>query len=378
MSIIIRTRNFPITQMRFNYSVLHEVLISLHVLDDYRRYPLHIHWALKTLRKLPPALNQERDYFRVLIRVLIFSLWDANTRINSTFADELQSFAGQPLEAFTTPIVSRFLLEQEPKQKTIVDTQITLEALRETLELQDQARIWLTKHFPDNVGLLDDLLTQPEQVKARFVDMLQAYWVAVFQEFWTLYEPHFLSDIEEKGKHLIKDGVLSVLKMTSPKMSINTTFHFANYVSTGADDDFKLLENDTLTLHPSYFTYPMLVFTVYSDEANHTDLSITYPMEAVYEVSTSPVLQEELLQILDAISDPTRLQILRLVAQVPRATREIAQILNLTESAISKHLKLLKAGGWVTSKRDSYFVLYRATSNPLPMLNRGLEDILKQ
>jgi len=51
-------------------------------------------------------------------------------------------------------------------------------------------------------------------------------------------------------------------------------------------------------------------------------------------------------------------------------------MLNLSQAAISKHLKILKLAGWVTSQRDSYYVMYSASQDPLPLLNRGLEDIL--
>ena len=62
--------NLVMQQVRFSYSVLHELLISLHVLEDYRAYPLHLNWSLRTLRNLPPDLKAEREYFHVLLSTL--------------------------------------------------------------------------------------------------------------------------------------------------------------------------------------------------------------------------------------------------------------------------------------------------------------------
>lgn len=376
MTIHIRVEDFPITQMRFNYSVLHELLISLHVLDDYRSYPLHTHWSLTTLRKLSRGLQQERQYFRMLIATMIFGLWDADAVEESTFELELEQFAAQPLHNFTTLIVSRLIMDQPPEHKTVIEDEMTLEELKFDPIMQEYARSWLVKHFPESDQLLDDLLDDAQAVKERFVAFLQRYWDEHFSEFWEGHEPHFMTDIEDKGKRLVRRGVLDVLKSLSPKMRIQEIVYLAQYVAPGVKDDFTLTERDTLTLHPSYFTYPMLVFTVRKHDDGQTALSITYPMKAVYDVSSAPVMAEELVQILQGLSDQTRLQILRLVAQQPRSTKEIADILNLSQAAISKHLKILKLAGWVTSERDSYYVMYSATKDPLPLLNRGIEDIL--
>lgn len=376
MTIYIRVEDFPMTQMRFNYSVLQELLISLHVLEDYRSYPLHTNWSISILRKLSRELQQERAYFRMLIATMIFGLWDADAVEVSTFESELAQFVAQPLEDFATLIVSRMVMEQPPAQKTVIENKMTLEELEFDPIMQEYAQSWLVTHFPESRQLLNDLRADAQLVKNRFIQFLQMYWGDHFCEFWQTHESYFVSDIEDKGKRLLEYGVLDVLRSLSPKMRIQEIVYEAQYVATGESDEFDLSERDTLTLHPSYFTYPMLVFTVRKDAKQPMALSITYPMKAVYEVGSAPVMGEELVQILQGISDTTRLQILRLVAQQPRSTQEIADILSLSQAAISKHLKILKLAGWVTSERDSYYVLYHATKNPLPLLNRGLEDIL--
>jgi DNA-binding transcriptional ArsR family regulator len=81
------------------------------------------------------------------------------------------------------------------------------------------------------------------------------------------------------------------------------------------------------------------------------------------------------LRLLRAAGDPTRLQILQLLAPRPRSTREVAGLIGLTEAAISKHLKLLLDAGWVETERRSYYVYYRLVPDAAGRLARALDQM---
>jgi DNA-binding transcriptional ArsR family regulator len=68
-----------------------------------------------------------------------------------------------------------------------------------------------------------------------------------------------------------------------------------------------------------------------------------------------------LAQRFAALGDPTRLEMLDLLASRERSTRELAGIVGLTEGGASRHLSILRNAGLVTSVRDGYFVLYHRT-----------------
>ena len=53
----------------------------------------------------------------------------------------------------------------------------------------------------------------------------------------------------------------------------------------------------------------------------------------------------QLVQLLKALADPTRLRILELVAQRPRSTQELAPLVGLTDAGASKQLRLLAGNG---------------------------------
>ncbi len=71
---------------------------------------------------------------------------------------------------------------------------------------------------------------------------------------------------------------------------------------------------------------------------------------------------------LKAIAEPRRREILRLVAGDERSAGDIAAHFDVTRSAISQHLKVLREADLVTERRDGTRRLYRARPE-------GLDDL---
>lgn len=59
-----------------------------------------------------------------------------------------------------------------------------------------------------------------------------------------------------------------------------------------------------------------------------------------------------------ALSDPTRLEILRLLAAGDRTAGEIADRFDMTKPSISHHLGILKQAGLVTDERRGQHIVY--------------------
>lgn len=77
---------------------------------------------------------------------------------------------------------------------------------------------------------------------------------------------------------------------------------------------------------------------------------------------------------LKAIAEPRRREILRLVRDEERTAGDIAGHFDVTRSAISQHLKVLKEAELVTERRDGTRRLYRARPEGLAELRAFLED----
>ncbi|ADD68879.1 transcriptional regulator, ArsR family [Denitrovibrio acetiphilus DSM 12809] len=63
------------------------------------------------------------------------------------------------------------------------------------------------------------------------------------------------------------------------------------------------------------------------------------------------------------LSDPNRLRVLLLLRKRPVCVCEFDNILKISLSTISTHLKLLKASGLIRSKKDGRWVIYELADN---------------
>jgi DNA-binding transcriptional ArsR family regulator len=77
--------------------------------------------------------------------------------------------------------------------------------------------------------------------------------------------------------------------------------------------------------------------------------------------------------VVNAINEPRRREILRLVQGRELAAGEIAARFDVTRPAISQHLTVLKRAGLVTERRDGTRRLYRARPEGLTELRSFLD-----
>ena len=78
---------------------------------------------------------------------------------------------------------------------------------------------------------------------------------------------------------------------------------------------------------------------------------------------------------LRAIAEPRRRAILRLVARDELAAGEIAAAFDITRTAVSQHLTVLKNAGLLSERRDGTRRLYRARAEGLAGLRDFLDEV---
>ena len=79
-------------------------------------------------------------------------------------------------------------------------------------------------------------------------------------------------------------------------------------------------------------------------------------------------------QVLRAIAEPRRLEILRLIQAAELPAGKIASNFNVTRPAISQHLKVLKVAGLISERRQGTMRLYQARPEKLSELRAYLEQ----
>lgn len=81
---------------------------------------------------------------------------------------------------------------------------------------------------------------------------------------------------------------------------------------------------------------------------------------------------------MEALADPVRLRLLRLLERQELGVLELAEIVQLPQSTVSRHLKLLADQGWVTSHREGTSNLYRLLLDELDEAPRALWEVVRE
>ena len=79
--------------------------------------------------------------------------------------------------------------------------------------------------------------------------------------------------------------------------------------------------------------------------------------------------------VLKALAEPRRQQILRLVRAAPRSVGEIAESVDVTQQAVSQHLQVLRDAGLVAVHRDGTRRLYVIRPEGLESLDQFLAEL---
>jgi len=74
-----------------------------------------------------------------------------------------------------------------------------------------------------------------------------------------------------------------------------------------------------------------------------------------------------------ALGDPHRRAMLELLRERPRAVGELVELTGLTQPGTSKHLRVLREAGLVSSRADAQRRVYALEVNPLIALDDWLE-----
>jgi ArsR family transcriptional regulator len=82
-------------------------------------------------------------------------------------------------------------------------------------------------------------------------------------------------------------------------------------------------------------------------------------------------------ELFKILSVETRLEIIEMLKQGPLCVCEIADRLDVTQSAVSQHLRLLKAAGLVHSERRGYWIHYSLNPDELECCCREVERVCK-
>ena len=82
------------------------------------------------------------------------------------------------------------------------------------------------------------------------------------------------------------------------------------------------------------------------------------------------------MEVFEAVAQPKRREILRLLAAGERSAGDVASRFAVTQPAISQHLKVLRDAGLVSERRDGTRRLYSVRPEGLADLHAFLAEVL--
>jgi DNA-binding transcriptional ArsR family regulator len=217
------------------------------------------------------------------------------------------------------------------------------------------------------------IFENPAELAQRFADLLRSYWEAAFAEEWERVEPLLAATITESGWRIAAEGFYEFVRSVSLKLRVNPSQEEFG-LDLPHDHRVPVTLDRPLLLVPSVYVWPHV--QVNCDEP--WPLSLIYPAPFVARDAQTALPSEELVRLLRALADQTRLRALKLIAERPRSTQELAPLVGISEAGLSKHLRQLADAGLVRSRREGYFVLYSIVPERIDPLTESLQRFLRE
>jgi DNA-binding transcriptional ArsR family regulator len=351
----------PAEHIAFAYSPLLECVLSLHVLIGPKHHALQHGWV-RRMRSLDPGLKRGIESFAFLYR------WH--------LPDLLGASPAGPVESF----------EQELARLGSHDPELLLEEFGRPLydhggrhgagvfDEPDVRETMLARAAADGDApraLAKLLLDDPAEFAGRFSRLLADYWQATFADEWERIEPSLSESVAEAGRVLAADGIWAVIGRLPPNCRAAPDRQEL-LIDLPHEHDVVISEANPLVLSPSVFVWPHL--RVNCDPPWPTALVYSAPFLAREAAPRIP--PTELLRILRALGDDTRLRILKLIAERPRTTQELGPLVGLSTAGLSKSLRRLADAGLVTARREGYYVVYSLAPERVEALSEALTHFL--
>jgi DNA-binding transcriptional ArsR family regulator len=346
----------------FGWSPLLESALSLPVVVDPKQTPLHLPWARRA-RELPTDLLDE---IRTLVRGFVPympAIFEVGLLGDSTeFADELAAF--RALDDDTIAHELTIAYGRMPCEIDFIGHDIVHDAAYRESVFEGARQHDLT-------ALAQQAFDDPGVLRERYAAMLERYWELAFAEEWDRILPRIEAEVTDAARALVVGGIRGLIGEFLPEGRWDDDAG-GIFIVKKYEASCDIAERGRLLFVPTMYGWPKVMVEL----AERWPTAVFFPMRHLRQPTVARASDTEVVNGCRALGDETRLQILRLVADEARSTKELASLLSLSDSAISRHLQILDSAGLVSSRRDGYFVLYSLEPGRIDVLGRSLRDAL--
>lgn len=313
--------------LEWGHGTAYDLFVSLLVLHEPADFGVRGAWAAGVRARLSPEDRDTLEKSQLLWGVPFHWIYDLPEPRDATTvllalgqvpaADRVRLLALSPdMSAETRGLFERVVAQQSWSEQD-------LDALQSAAKHMESKKT----PSPEKLAKILDLWSRAGEFGKQYLEALRSYHEAFFAEEEKRIRPALqaaLARAQELAKQL---SLLDLLEELTQGLRL---------------DD--LPEGEEMVLAPSYWSTP-LVFMGMAGKERLVWLFGARPADA--SLVPGEVIPESLLRVLKAISDPTRLRILRDLSQETLTPSEIARRLRLRAPTVAHHLKILRLAGLV-------------------------------
>jgi len=345
--------------IRFSYSALEECVMSLHVMSAPEHHTASREWAKHKHAQLSPELKKNVDFiggnyagwlFIADITAYITQKYYPKELTIEEALQEMESmdniqfaylFLGFPAFGYDVDIVRRWAKAPESVSED---------------ELGIQAQFL-------SVDMVRNFISDIDGMKAKIKDTILGYWKECFSREWEDIKL-YLDNIAKKEELIFqRSSLVDSLNKIHTDLTVDE-----NYIVFHKNPDYSvdIRKIKDIIICLSVFSGPHLMGNVVGDTVMVT-LNLNF-----HSVKMQGRIPENLSKVLSAASDTTRLRIMKMLWNSEATTKEMAEVLDLSPSTVSLHLKLLKEADLVETSKIKKYVYYSLKREELISLQENL------
>jgi DNA-binding transcriptional ArsR family regulator len=340
--------------LRVGLAPVHETLLSLHCLLHPWFHPLQHPWV-REMRSLSAELKRD-------VRTFAFLYDDATPDCfmphgaddGATFDAGLAEAAALGDDDLRLALARPLWFYYAPHADALDDA-------------YDSVRANAARFGSDTRAVVELLLADPRAFLARLAEFLIAYWDETFKATWNELEPLLRAEAARARAAIESGDPLALVEPFPAQVRVHRDRGMIERMSPH-EHTVTPTPDQPLTFFPSAYVWPHVRINCDAP----WPLAVAYPAAFVAREAERAPAPSELARALRAAGDPTRLEILRLVSRQSRTTEELAALVGLSSSGLSKHLRALTDAGLVSSRRDGWYVLYSVERERLAALSGDL------
>jgi DNA-binding transcriptional ArsR family regulator len=327
--------------VRAGLSPLAELMASLHVLAEPEHHSESRSWAGKTAAALSGELRSELRRFSPLwARYRMRLFFPQTMTLNRSLDEEITELCNTPDDLFV-PFIANAIRGRATTWKGAAEVLTSKEWLAEC------------EHKSFNRGdLAYALVSDRERFRGELADVLNQARKAYFDDDWESVRLRLGGVANQVNAALARDDavnvVASIAQMASRRNATQTV------VFDKLQNGSTVVGSRGLLLIPSLRSWPHVMIKM----DPQLPVVIQFIAQEARHDNTSPS-QQQVRRRLAVLSEPGRWELCRHLIGESITTSELAERTQQSEPAVSRHLKILRDAGLVSSQRDGRQVFHR-------------------